>query len=201
MLILPFLVAFLVALLVEFVDEVSTVKDMSCVQFGLFCSSVTRTLTNAVADSPPTEVHDDDSPFDDKCVFCHIASNQEPARIIYSDGQFIAFHDINPSAKLHLLIIPRQHLTNIKHLNASHTELVKQMKDIGTQLLIKNGYMTTKVQQMGFHVPPFTSVSHLHLHVLGLPFKNTWRTIKYPSFCTGCKWYIDVDRFIDRLSR
>ena len=48
------------------------------------------------------------------CVFCEIVGTNDSERIVYEDEQIIAFHDINPAAKMHLLIIPRDHIsTNI----------------------------------------------------------------------------------------
>jgi sulfate adenylyltransferase (ADP) / adenylylsulfatase len=51
------------------------------------------------------------------------------------------------------------------------------MMAVGEALLTRRGFSGNYVK-MGFHLPPFTSVQHLHLHCLSLPLKNTWRGIK-----------------------
>lgn len=50
--------------------------------------------------------------------------------------------------------------------------------------------------RLGFHVPPFNSVNHLHMHVIGLPFKNKIRSYKYKP---GYPWYADAKTVLDRL--
>lgn len=51
-----------------------------------------------------------------KCIFCRIADNLEPNKILYSDERIVVFDDINPVAKHHYLIIPRVHIKNAKTL-------------------------------------------------------------------------------------
>lgn len=59
---------------------------------------------------------------------------------------------------------------------------------------------------MGFHIPPYISVGHLHLHAHALPFKNRLRAAKYPVRATaalgkhkGFSWFVDVDQAIGIL--
>jgi hypothetical protein len=52
------------------------------------------------------------------------------------------------------------------------------------------------VNRLGFHVPPFNSVNHLHMHVIGLPFKNRFRSFKYKI---GYLWYMDVNILLQNL--
>jgi hypothetical protein len=47
-----------------------------------------------------------------------------------------------------------------------------------------------KPNRLGFHVPPFNSVNHLHMHVIGLPFKNKFRYLKYK---VGLPWFMDIN--------
>ena len=52
----------------------------------------------------------------DNCIFCKIAAKQIPSEIVYEDDDLIAFHDINPAAPVHFLIIPKQHIADAVRL-------------------------------------------------------------------------------------
>jgi len=54
----------------------------------------------------------------DNCIFCKIASGDIPSNKVYEDEEFVAFHDINPVAPVHLLIIPRQHVVSLQDIGA-----------------------------------------------------------------------------------
>lgn len=107
---------------------------------------------------------------------------------------------------MHLLIIPNEHVGSIKTLNGSHAGIVKKMLKLGEKLYSemesKGSFATTHrtatYPVMGFHIPPFTSVAHLHLHVLGGKFKNPFRRLKYlPNMNTP--WWIRGEDLLKRL--
>ena len=101
------------------------------------------------------------------CVFCRIADGVEgkESDILYKDEDFVCFRDIRPVASHHYLIVPRQHLPNVKYLDSTYVSIVERMVEVGKSLLQKQGGDTKDVRT-GFHWPPFTSVKHLHLHVI-----------------------------------
>jgi diadenosine tetraphosphate (Ap4A) HIT family hydrolase len=112
-----------------------------------------------------------------------------------------AFYDVNPSAELHLLIIPNAHLGSIKTLKQSHAGLIQDMLDLGERLFAESAMQRmgdAKRPIMGFHVPPFTSVAHLHLHVLGGAFKSPFRALKYLS-SMNAPWWIRGADLLQRL--
>ncbi|KAI8583091.1 hypothetical protein K450DRAFT_224182 [Umbelopsis ramanniana AG] len=124
------------------------------------------------------------------CVFCDVTRNNG-FNIVYEDNEVIAFHDRSPASKLHLLIIPRQHVGTVKDLKPEHRPLLSKMAEVGKHLSMEHNQV-----RMGFHVPPFNSVNHLHLHVLSLPFKNLWRKLKYqPSM----PWFAPVNDVMTHL--
>lgn len=47
------------------------------------------------------------------CIFCKIINKEIPATIVYEDNEFLAFNDIKPIDKVHILIIPKQHIENL----------------------------------------------------------------------------------------
>ncbi len=120
-----------------------------------------------------------------------------PRRLIFQDDRFIAFLDLNPSASTHLLIIPKEHMGSVKELNSSHLPMIEAMQELGHQLLKQQSYPISD-HVLGFHVPPFTSVYHLHMHVIGGPFKNIFRRLKYPPFTAP--WWISVSDLKRKLS-
>ncbi|KAJ3207660.1 hypothetical protein HDU83_008755 [Entophlyctis luteolus] len=133
------------------------------------------------------------------CIFCRISeSPAEKSRLVYEDDRFVGFHDINPSARVHVLIVPKDHIGTSYQLfqskshsglntesvmNLTHKDLplLRDMKLIGHNILAKNFDIPIADHHLGFHVPPFTSVPHLHLHAIGRPFKNWVRSAKYPE--------------------
>lgn len=115
----------------------------------------------------------------DDCIFCKIVAKQIPSRIIYEDDEFIAFHDIRPSAPLHFLIIPKHHVATLADCDESHAALLGKMMLLAPKLAQEQGCgYTPSGQGIGkggfktqFNVGPDggQEVYHLHLHVLGSP--------------------------------
>ncbi|KAJ3059458.1 Malate dehydrogenase, cytoplasmic [Podochytrium sp. JEL0797] len=151
------------------------------------------------------------------CIFCGIAENpRELSRKVFEDDKYVAFHDINPSSRVHLLLVPKNHIGSIQDLTYSDVPMLEEMKAIAHSILSETFKIPTNDHHLGFHVPPFTSVPHLHLHVIGTPFKNWVRSAKYPEarswwfngdalavrlFGKGrwIRWWIEVDELIDCL--
>ena len=101
------------------------------------------------------------------CLFCRIAANQLPAKIVYRDADVVAFHDIAPQAPTHILVIPVQHIPSARDLQTSDTDLIGRLLIIATQIAreqnLEQGYRF--VINTGPHGGQ--SVDHLHLHLLG----------------------------------
>jgi diadenosine tetraphosphate (Ap4A) HIT family hydrolase len=113
------------------------------------------------------------------CVFCRIHQRFEPGRIVYEDDKFVVFHTIDPATHLHLLVTPRAHIANVRALKGQEgANLVREMKSVGQSVL--GGYGPTG--RYCFHIPPWNSIDHLHLHAIASP--NTmsfYFSQKYPS--------------------
>ncbi|KAF9174179.1 hypothetical protein BGX21_007100 [Mortierella sp. AD011] len=114
-----------------------------------------------------------------------------------SDDEIAAFQDIKPAAETHILIVPVAHIENIKSLNSEHTGLLEKMHQKGIDLLKERGH-DPEVSKLGFHVPPFNTVDHLHMHVLGGQFKSKFRRLKYE---TGRMWYMDLTQLKTDLDK
>lgn len=100
------------------------------------------------------------------CLFCKIAGKTIPAKIVFEDKDAMAFHDLHPKARVHLLIIPKRHIDSVVTMEESdrHTmgHLLYAAKQIGLNLKLE-GY------QLKFHVGKKggQEVFHVHLHLLG----------------------------------
>lgn len=112
----------------------------------------------------------------DNCIFCKIASGKIPAKMVYEDQELMAFHDINPSAPVHFLIVPREHIPTLADSRDNHAELLGKMMLLAPQLAAELGCGYTSEagkSSGGFKALINTGpdggqeVYHLHMHVMG----------------------------------
>ncbi len=101
------------------------------------------------------------------CIFCKIVKKDIPAEIIKEDENIIAFRDINPKAPIHILIVPKKHISSLNELREEDKELMGQIflfvKDVAKELKIdKGGYkVSINVGEGGGQ-----EIFHLHVHLL-----------------------------------
>ncbi|KAJ6489077.1 HIT-like protein [Mycena sanguinolenta] len=138
------------------------------------------------------------------CRFCDV-SPQNGFKIVYQDDLFVAFLDRNPAAEHHIQLIPKRHIASVKSLRKQDIELLRTMRTIGDQLLDNLG-VAPSLRVLGFHIPPFNSVLHLHLHVQGLPYKPM-RQVKYRvssgfgPFQKGFGWFVEPEQAARSLEK
>ena len=119
----------------------------------------------------------------DKCIFCKIATGQIPSKKIYEDEDLIAFHDINPAAPVHFLIVPRQHVATLADCGEQQAALLGKMLTLAPRLAAEQG-CGYGVDAEGNPTGGFKTlintgpdggqeVYHLHMHVIGGP--HPWR--------------------------
>jgi len=100
----------------------------------------------------------------DSCIFCKILNGDIPSELIYENDDVVAFNDINPKAKTHILIIPRKHIDMIKNLEDSDSELVGKMvtaaRDIAKDKELDGYQLQFNVDKAGGQ-----EVFHIHLHL------------------------------------
>jgi len=102
------------------------------------------------------------------CIFCEIVAGRIPSRAVASDDRLMAFHDVNPQAPTHVLVIPRRHITSLTDLEPGDDGLigamVRKARDIAKELgLAERGF------RLAFNCGEDAgySVHHIHLHLLG----------------------------------
>lgn len=113
----------------------------------------------------------------DNCIFCKIAAKQIPAKILYEDEDVIAFHDINPAAPVHFLIVPRKHVATLADCTDSDQALLGKMTLLAPRLAEQEGCgYSPEGGERGsggfktqFNTGPDggQEVYHIHMHVLG----------------------------------
>ena len=100
------------------------------------------------------------------CLFCRIAAGEIPARIAYQDEQVVAFHDIDPKAPTHVLVIPRRHVPSLAE--ATDAELLGRMSLLAADIARQEGLAERGFRTVINSGPDAgQTVFHLHLHLLG----------------------------------
>jgi histidine triad (HIT) family protein len=102
------------------------------------------------------------------CIFCKIAKKEIPSNIVYEDDRVIAFKDVNPQAPVHILIIPKIHLTSLMDINEENSDLVSHIAIVTKKIAAEYN-----IDQKGFRLvnncgkEGGQTVFHLHFHLLG----------------------------------
>lgn len=106
------------------------------------------------------------------CVFCNII-NVNRERIVYENEQIVIFPSRSPISHIHLLSVSKCHIVNINALTVNDLGLLDNMKSSALNY-IKSRYPEVNENNIifGFHVPPFNSVLHLHMHCLVPPYRS-----------------------------
>jgi len=103
----------------------------------------------------------------ESCLFCRIASGEIPARIAFQDETVVAFHDLNPQAPTHVLIVPRQHVASVDAMGPEHGQLLGAMVGAARRIAREVGAHESGYRLVVNHGPAAgQSVGHVHMHVL-----------------------------------
>ncbi len=101
-------------------------------------------------------------------VFGKILRGEVPARMVYEDDLAVAFHDIQPQAPVHVLIIPRAWLKSVDQADVSHEQLLGHLLIVAADIAREFGVDKTGYRLVINHGPHGQqSVFHLHVHLLG----------------------------------
>ena len=105
----------------------------------------------------------------DTCIFCKIARGEIPSRKVYEDEEILAFHDINPQAPVHFMLMPKKHLASLADATKEDVGLLGRILVLSGRLAREqgspDGYRTIiNTGRIGRQ-----DVMHLHVHVIGGP--------------------------------
>jgi histidine triad (HIT) family protein len=109
-----------------------------------------------------------------ECLFCKLVAGEIPARIVKRTADAVAFHDIDPKAPVHVLVIPTQHVAAVRNVAADGQAALGRLLAFGAEVAAELG-----LDRGGYRMVTNTgpdagqSVDHLHFHLLG-GRKMTW---------------------------
>lgn len=135
-------------------------------------------------------------------VFGKILRGEIPAIVYDESPHVLAFQDRSPKAQFHALVIPKRYIPTVESLTPSDLPTLQEIKEAAVLLLQQ--YEPSALENndfiLCFHLPPFNSVDHLHLHVLAPASKMNflWRFGKYQ---TGTRWCADESSVRNRLKK
>jgi len=125
-----------------------------------FLAAVALTACQALGAEAPNAPAD--------CIFCQIVAGTTPSKKVYEDPFVLAFWDIHPRAKVHLLVIPKQHVASLKELDDLPMETRAALLSTCVKVARDQG-----IVDQGFRIIANSgkdagqSVFHLHFHVVG----------------------------------
>ena len=104
----------------------------------------------------------------DNCLFCKIIKREIPSTIVYEDEEILAFRDINPVAPVHVLVIPKKHISSLVDLKPEDEALVGRIYSVINKIAKQEN-----IFESGFRVvvncgeDGGQEVKHLHFHLIG----------------------------------
>lgn len=102
------------------------------------------------------------------CLFCKIVDKQIPSEIVYEDDKVMAFKDINPVAPVHILLIPKKHISDLTAVEPEDAELLGHLLVVAKKIAQEMG-----VADSGFRIVNNCKddggqvIYHLHFHLIG----------------------------------
>lgn len=106
---------------------------------------------------------------DPDCIFCKIVAGQIPARKASEDDELLAFHDIDPWAPVHVLVIPKAHIATLYDAGPETTGLLGRMLALAPRLMRELGVTGGFRTLINTGPDGRQEVPHLHMHVMGGP--------------------------------
>lgn len=101
------------------------------------------------------------------CLFCKIIKGEIPSSKVYEDDEILAFKDINPAAPIHILVIPKKHITSLAHMEKEDEFIIGKIYGVINKIAEENNF-----KENGYRVivncgkDGGQEVMHLHFHVL-----------------------------------
>jgi len=100
------------------------------------------------------------------CLFCKIIAGEIPSSKVYEDEYTFAFRDINPQAPVHILVVPKEHITGVGEIDETNSAIAAKCLEAAAKIAKQEGL------EKGFRVisncgeDAGQTVQHLHFHIL-----------------------------------
>ena len=101
------------------------------------------------------------------CVFCKIADGTIPSNKVYEDEKIIAFHDIQPQAPIHIVIIPKQHIESMNGITPENSDVIARIFEVIPQIAKANNLLNGYRVVSNCGADGGQSVFRLHFHLMG----------------------------------
>lgn len=102
------------------------------------------------------------------CLFCKIAAGEMETEFVYQDEKVVVFKDLNPQAPVHLLIVPKKHISDLNNLQPEDSQLIGHIYQVAKKMAVKH-----EVADSGYRLVSNCgddggqTVYHIHFHFLG----------------------------------
>ncbi|MDQ0088462.1 histidine triad (HIT) family protein [Paenibacillus anaericanus] len=104
----------------------------------------------------------------DNCLFCKIVEGSIPSNKVFEDDSFLVFHDIEPAAPTHVLIIPKKHIASMNDVQSEDFAMIGELHRVAQDVAVKLGVASTGYRLINNCGPDSgQAVAHIHYHLLG----------------------------------
>ncbi|MFA5829733.1 MAG: HIT domain-containing protein [Candidatus Gracilibacteria bacterium] len=103
----------------------------------------------------------------DQCIFCKIISKEIPSKMEHEDDLCVAFHDIHPRSRVHLLVLPKRHMETLKDMEIADEKTLGRMMKVASDLAKKFKLEDYKLL-MSVGKKAGQEIFHAHLHVMSV---------------------------------
>ena len=101
------------------------------------------------------------------CLFCKMIDGEIKPDTVYEDDDILAFNDISPQAPIHVLIIPKKHISTLNDADESDIEVLGKLNRVAAELAKKSGFSDQGYRVvMNCNDAGGQAVYHIHLHLL-----------------------------------
>jgi len=103
----------------------------------------------------------------ENCIFCKIVRGEIPSKKVYEDDEVLAFHDVNPLAPVHFMVIPKQHVESLAHVSGAHNDVLGKIMVLAPKIAKEQGCKDGFRTIINTGRVARQEVSHLHIHIIG----------------------------------